>query len=113
VRFVVTSAGPVVYLDCSSPLIMTPADPILPGSANYLAIPWVELYPRYGRQLGRINSMSDNGDGELSICDVVVIGRATCHVKRVGCDLRVIESPNTSEVGTWGRVKGLFRSLRD
>jgi len=113
VRFRVTSSGPVVYLDCSAginPTIMAPLDGALP-EGDITETTWIELYPEYGEILGRVREITENGDGQLSVCDYVSLGPITCHVKRVGCDIRVVEAPNATETPSWGSVKGFFGKL--
>ncbi len=113
VRFRVTSSGPVVYLDCAvgyNPTIIAPLDGSVPEGDLTLTT-WVEIYPEFGEILGRIREVTENGDGRLSVCDYVSLGPITCHVKRVGCDIRVVEAPNASENPSWGAVKGLFGRL--
>ena len=108
-RYRVTSAGPVVFLDCSR--IIEPEGGILPEGDSMVGTEWIEIYPEYGRELGQLRIVSENGDGVLSACDFIKVGRINCHVTRIGCDIRVVEAPNTSEPKTWGNVKGFFSAL--
>ncbi|MFN0150652.1 MAG: hypothetical protein ACKVU1_08075 [bacterium] len=114
VRFRVTSSGPVVYLDCSAglnPTIAAPLDGAISEGDLTPETTWIEIYPEFGELLGEIEVDSENGDGVLSVCDYVSLGPITCHVKRVGCDIRVVEAPNATEHPSWGAVKGLFGKL--
>lgn len=108
-RFRVTSSGPVVFLDCSR--IIEPEGGIVPDANSMADVTWIEIYPEYGRELGRLNIVMDNGDGVLSPCDFVKVDRINCHVNRIGCDIRVVEAPNTTESKTWGAMKGFFTAL--
>lgn len=108
-RYRVTSAGPVVFLDCSR--IIEPEGGILPEGGNMTDVTWIEIYPEYGLELGQLYISSENGDGVLSACDFIKVGRINCHVNRIGCDIRVVEAPNSSETRTWGAVKGFFGEL--
>jgi hypothetical protein len=108
-RFRVTSAGPVVFLDCTR--VIEPEGGVLPDDDRMIDVKWIEIYPENGRELGRLNIVSENGDGVLSACDFIKVGGINCHVTRIGCDMRVVEAPNATETETWGAVKGFFSAL--
>ena len=109
-RYHVVNVGPTLYLDCSpggqNPLIL---EPVSAWNGDPMEAQWVEIYPENGGYFGYMESWVDNGDGQLSVCDEVVIAGITCHVKRVGCNIRVVSAPpNATEQKTWGNIKAFF-----
>ncbi len=108
VRFHIDSFGPTVYLDCGG-AIMEPATLGWLGGDPYTT-QWQMLYPTQG--IYDLGGWADNGDNTLSVCDYVTIpGVGNCHVKRIGCDIRVSVVPTGTENSTWGKMKGLFSNL--
>ncbi|MFN0150653.1 MAG: hypothetical protein ACKVU1_08080 [bacterium] len=108
----IVNAGPTLYLDCSGGGEAAGTTMILEPEGAYtgdpMAVEWFEVYPDLYGYAGTITSWLDNGDGELSVCDQVVIGGLTCHVKRVGCNIRVVPFVNANEASTWGKIKSFF-----
>jgi hypothetical protein len=108
IRFHIDEVGPTVYLDCNG-VIMEPADPAWDGGNPYNT-QWQVLYPTAG--VYDLGGWADNGNGTLDVCDFVTIpGIGDCHVKRVGCNIRVSVPPTGTDLGTWGKVKGIFSNL--
>jgi hypothetical protein len=107
VRYTIASAGPVVYLDCANPIVIAPVQ----GYRTLIdpQVPWIEIYPTFGRPVGEIRELGEEANGELNVCDEVEIAGVTCHVKRIGCDIRVTEFSNANEGWSWGGLKGIFR----
>jgi len=108
----VVNVSPTLYLDCSGGGEASGTTMILEPEGAYSGEPlvgeWFEVYPDFYGYAGPITSWVDNGDGELSVCDQVVIAGQTCHVKRVGCNIRVVPFVNATETTTWGRIKSFF-----
>jgi hypothetical protein len=106
----VDEVGPTLYLDCG--LIMEPADPTWVGGNPYNT-QWLQLHPTYDPTPIDLAGWYDvDGSGGLNVCDnIQVPGGAICHVKRIGCNIRVSPVPNATEESTWGKIKGAFESL--
>lgn len=107
----VDTAGPTLYLDCSgggqTTMIVEPVDENWQGGDPALT-EWFEVYPNFG--LSHTLEYYTDGDnsGGLTVCDFVPVGGTSCHVKRIGCNIRVSRPPTSTEPSTWGSVKGLF-----
>jgi len=83
--------GPTYFLsEGADELIVEPLqDPDEPGQDPTCEI-WHEIYPIFS-QLWHVDGWVDNGDGELSVCDYVIIDGRTWHIDRIGLDIEVIE----------------------
>jgi len=108
IRFHVDSVSPTVYLDCNG-AVMEPATLGWLGGDPYTT-QWLMLFPTTGTF--DVGGWADNGDNTLSVCDYLTIpGVGNCHVKRIGCDIRVSEVPTGTQPSTWGTLKGIFSNL--
>jgi len=71
---------------------------------------WHEVYPVYCNEW-HVDGWEDNGDGELSVCDNVLINGIWWHIDEIGLDIEVEPDPSAVESSTWGKVKSLFRDV--
>jgi hypothetical protein len=74
---------------------------------------WIQIQPidLYGHQV-HIDDWSDgDGDGNLSVCDDVLIEGQWLHIEKIGLDLIIGEEESAVETGTWGSIKSFFHQL--
>jgi hypothetical protein len=114
IAYHVDTAGPTVYLDCSgggqTTRIIEPVDENWIDGNPY-DTQWMEIWPNFG-VIHTIDGWNDgDASGDLTVCDIIIIAGQTCHVKRIGCNIRVTRVPTATEESTWGKVKGLFQDM--
>jgi hypothetical protein len=112
-------AGPTYWTTCSptpggeGPTVIF--EPTQPGTGgNPICEVWHEIHPNFCREM-HIDSWHDNGDGVLSVCDVVdnqtPTGPLFYHIDRIECDITIVEIPTSLRPSTWSRVKGFIGGL--
>jgi hypothetical protein len=102
-------AGPTYFLSCAtSQTVFEPTDPGTGGDPTCEI--WTEVHPNNGQQ-AHVDGWQDNGDGVLSVCDYILIAGQTCHVDRIGLNIRIRPTTVPVEIGTWGRIKGFFGNI--
>jgi hypothetical protein len=113
-------AGPTYWTTCSSTpggpgttVIFEPTQPTT--GENPICEIWHEIYPNFCQQI-HIDSWLDNGDGHLSICDVVDVQDPTgppryYHIDRIECDITIEPVTVPVKPSTWGRIKGFFGGI--
>jgi len=114
-------AGPTYWTTCSttpggpgSTVIFEPTQPS--NGENPICQVWHEIYPDFCQQI-HIDSWIDNGDGLLSVCDVVDVQDPTglppryYHIDRIECDITI--EPVTVPVApsTWSKVKSFIGGI--
>jgi hypothetical protein len=66
---------------------------------------WIEVWPDFGPQF-HVDAWDDNGDGVVSVCDMVVIGGRLAHIDEIKVNIRVVPGdPVPIDDQTWGDVK--------
>lgn len=114
VTYHVDSADPTVYLDCNgdgqtSRIVEPVTDEWNYG--NPYDTQWMEIWPEFGL-IHTIEGWNDgDASGGLSVCDVILVNGQNCHVKRIGCNIRVSFPTTSTEDTSWGKVKGFFSDL--
>jgi hypothetical protein len=69
---------------------------------------WREVWPDHGMEW-HVDDWVDNGDGVLSVCDMVYIGGLCYHIENIGLNVNVRpDGPVDSDGETWGRIKSRF-----
>lgn len=69
---------------------------------------WHQVWPDFC-QASHVDDWIDNGDGVLSVCDVVLLPETGYwHIDEIGLDIIVEPSPTSTEDASWGAVKKLF-----
>ncbi len=109
VNFHITWVGPTYFLTCldnGAQAGYEPNDPQTGG--NPTCEVWHQIFPVFSQEQ-HIEGWQDNGDGLLSACDNVVIGGRVYHIDRIGLNIIIEPGPTSTEEGSWGRVKGLYR----
>jgi hypothetical protein len=73
---------------------------------------WHEVYPEFCHTI-HIDSWIDNGDGVLSVCDIVDTntpeGTRFYHIDQITLDIIVEPGTVSVEKSTWGKIKNFFR----
>ncbi len=103
VWFHIVWTGPTYHLTCG---IFEPFQPEYPSGQNPTCETWVEVSPNHG-VLRHVDDWVDgDGNGLVSVCDIVVIGGQQCHIDEIGVNLRAIPGdPVPTEQLNWGEVK--------
>jgi hypothetical protein len=106
-RFHVDWVGPTYWLSCQVIL-----EPITDDLGNPECLEWIEVWPNYG-PIWHVEVWTDNGDGELGICDFIWIMDPTgmvieCHIDEVGLNIHVTAEGTATEEDTWSKVKNLW-----
>lgn len=112
-------AGPTYWTTCMIPgvppttVVYEPTQPSTGG--NPICETWHEIIPNFCQQI-HIDDWQDNGDGVVSVCDMVYNitptgAPASYHIDRIECDITVEPVTTPVEGSTWGQIKSLFREL--
>lgn len=114
-------AGPTYWTTCSptpggpgTTVIFEPTQPAT--GENPICEIWHEVYPNFCQQI-HIDSWLDNGDGHLTVCDVVDVQDPTglppryYHIDRIECDITIEPVIVPVKPSTWGKVKSFFGGL--
>jgi hypothetical protein len=106
VWFHIEWTGPTYHLTCG---IFEPFLPEYPSGQDPTCETWIEIWPENGTLWHVDGWLDGDGDGLVSVCDIVVIGGQTCHIDEIGVNIRAIpEDPVASEQLDWGEVKSQF-----
>ncbi len=106
-RYHIDWVGPTYWLDCD-----VIAEPTNPGSGNPQCEEWEEVYPNPGN-LWHVDNWDDNGNGVVDECDFVTItdsagNTITCHIHKVGLNIRIRDDGTASEKTSWSKFKAMF-----
>ncbi|TPW10957.1 MAG: hypothetical protein FD129_1783 [bacterium] len=114
-------AGPTYWTTCSptpggpgTTVIFEPTNPTT--GENPICEIWHEVYPEFCRQI-HIDSWIDNGDGHLTVCDVVDVQDPTglppnyYHIDRIECDITIEEVIVPVAPSTWSKIKSAIGSI--
>jgi hypothetical protein len=73
---------------------------------------WHQVYPLFCG-LGHVDDWFDeNGDGTLSICDIIIIDGISYHIVDISLNIQVSDSvPTPNEKSSWGKIKQLFEKM--
>jgi len=102
-------AGPTYYMvDVSNgePWFVEPEDPQTSGDPtgemwHVVAGPeFCTMYP--------VDGWEDNGDGEVSGCDIVIVAGRTWHIEEVRLDITITEAGSPVQASTWSKLKSFF-----
>lgn len=87
-----------------------PEDP-LPGE-DPTGEPWHWVYPPdWYCTVENVEGWEDNGDTELSPCDIVAIGGRQWHVVEMSLNIEGHREDSPVEQSTWSRVKSFFKNM--
>ncbi len=70
---------------------------------------WHEIAPHFCDEW-EIDAWEDNGDGIVSVCDIVWIAGEPWHIEEVRLDITVVPG-SPVEDSTWGQIKAFFKGL--
>ncbi len=109
VTYHVDWAGPTYYMvetTTMEPWFVEPEDPQATGDPT--GDMWhVVAGPEFCAYFP-VEGWEDNGDGEVSACDIVIVGGRTWHIEEVRLDITVTEAGSPVEESTWSSLKRFF-----
>jgi len=114
-------AGPTYWTTCSStpggPGTTVIYEPMTPSNGgNPVCQVWHEIFPDFCQQI-HIDSWIDNGDGLLSVCDVVDVQDPTglppryYHIDRIECDITIEPVSVPVTPSTWSQIKSFIGGI--
>ncbi len=111
IRYHIDWAGPTYKLGepTGAEILAEPSGPLPPSGADPTGQVWHEVYPDFCTDLP-VEGWQDNGDMELGVCDLVLIGDVWWHVDEVNLDIIGMPASPVEE-STWSRVKAFFGNL--